>query len=74
MKFSHCKRKVSKEGRRINGQAQRVSLKMHSLSVNISLFGWPNFTDLALIANVLREISSLYERAARLSHATIYNY
>jgi len=53
LKFSHSKQKVSNEGRRINGPARRVFLKTPSLSVETCLFGWPNFTDFALIEDIL---------------------
>jgi hypothetical protein len=39
LKFSHSKREVNNEGRRINGPARRVFLKTHLLGVESFLFG-----------------------------------
>ena len=39
LKFSHSKREVNNEGRRINGPARRVFLKTHLLGVESCLFG-----------------------------------
>lgn len=62
LKFSHSKRKINNEGRRIHGPALMGFPQNAPLGVKTCLFGCPNFTGFALIEDILRKISMTYER------------